>query len=320
MQHRYGVTVPFDPIPLSEHRSLYGEAADLGYTDVWSAEVNGHDAFTPLALAAAWEPRLRLGTAIVPVFTRGPAVLAQSAASLASAAPGRVAIGVGTSTPAIVERWNGLDFDRPYQRTRDVVRFLRAALAGEKVREEYETFTVKGFQLAVELEEPPQLLVAGLRPGMLHLAARESDGAITNYLSPGDVPQVAAEVGPDKELVARIFVAPSDDAETLRPLGKMLLASYLTVPVYRAYQEWLGRGDALGETWERWEAGDRQGAIAAVPDAVVDDLIVHGTPQRCRERIRAYHDAGITTSTLAILPAPGVDIRQALRDLAPDAD
>src|SRR5271170_3105203 len=94
----YGITVPLDGIPLSEHRECYEELVELGYTDAWSSEADGTDAFTHLALAAAWAPTLRLGTAIVPAHTRGPALLAQSAAALAEAAPGRFALGIGTSS------------------------------------------------------------------------------------------------------------------------------------------------------------------------------------------------------------------------------
>src|SRR5918996_116699 len=140
---RYGMTIPFDDAPLHQQRDRIVELADLGYTDVWSAEANGTDAFTPLALASAWAPRLRLGTAIVPVYTRGPATLAMSAATLASAAPGRFAPGIGTSSNVIVERWNGIPFEEPYKRVRDTVRFLHEALRGEKVTESYATFEVK---------------------------------------------------------------------------------------------------------------------------------------------------------------------------------
>src|SRR3546814_11391438 len=89
MDARYGMTIPFDGVPLHAQREWIVELEDLGYTDVWSAEANGADAFTPLALASVWAPSLRLGTAIVPAFTRGPACMAQSVASLADAAPGR---------------------------------------------------------------------------------------------------------------------------------------------------------------------------------------------------------------------------------------
>src|SRR4029450_8337232 len=183
---RYGMTIPFDGIPLHEQRDWIVELADLGYTDVWSSEANGADAFTPLALTSVWAPSLRLGTATprpapprapLPPFTRGPGCLAQSVGSLAQAAPGRVALGVGTSSNVIVEGWNGIPFDQPYQRTRDLVRFLRQALAGEKVSQEYDTFSVRSFRLGVVPPEPVPILVAALREGMLRLAGREGGGA-----------------------------------------------------------------------------------------------------------------------------------------------
>src|ERR1700728_991929 len=136
----YGMTVPFDGVPLAAHREWYQDLVDLGYTDLWSSEADGTDAFTPLALAAAWTPTLRVGTAIVPDLTRGPALMAQSVAALAEAAPGRFAFGIGTSSNVIVEGWNGIPFEEPYKRTRDLVRFLRQALTGEKVDFKSETF------------------------------------------------------------------------------------------------------------------------------------------------------------------------------------
>src|SRR4051812_38420115 len=116
---RYGITIPLSGLPMADQREWIKEIEDLGYTDVWSAEVDGVDAFTPLVLAAQWAPNLRLGTAIAPVFTRGPALIAQSAAALGDVAPGRFALGIGASSNVIVERWNAMPFDEPYQRTRD---------------------------------------------------------------------------------------------------------------------------------------------------------------------------------------------------------
>ena len=273
---RYGMTVPLDGVPLADHREIYQELADLGYTDLWSSEANGTDAFIPLALAAAWTPSLRLGCAIVPAYTRGPGLMAMSVAAMAEAAPGRFAFGIGTSSNVIVENWNDIPFDQPYKKTRDMVRFLKRALTGEKMDDSYDTFTVKGFRLGRPLspEQMPQILVAALRPGMLHLAGREADGAIINWLSADDVTQVVAEVGPGKEVVARIFVCPSEDTETVRAMGRFAIAAYLNVPVYAAFHEWLGRGDHLKGMWEAWRAGDRKAATAAIPDEVVDALIV----------------------------------------------
>jgi probable F420-dependent oxidoreductase len=317
---RLGMTIPFDGVPLHAQRGLIEELADRGYTDVWSAEVSGADAFTPLALAATWAPSLRLGTAIVPAFTRGPATIAQSAAAMAQAAPGRFVLGIGTSSNVIVEDWNGIRFERPYQLTRDVVRFVRAALTGAKVTEDYESFSIRSFTLGLRLDEPVPILVAALRPGMLRLAGREADGAIINWLSADDVRRVVPIVtgagdGSRKEIVARIFVAPIADPETARGIARRAVAAYLNVPVYAAFHEWLGRGDRLAGMWERWRAGDRRAALDAVPDDVVDELVVWGTPEACRRHIERYRANGVDTPMIALLP--GCDPAQALRDLAP---
>lgn len=337
----YGVTIPFAGVPLPEQRELVAALPGLGYTDVWSAEAGGADAFTPLALASVWAPELRLGTAIVPVFTRGAATLAQSCAALAAAAPGRVAIGLGTSTEVIVRGWNGLPFDRPYARVRDTLRFLRPALAGERVSERYETFAVSGFRLQLVPPEPPKLLLAALRPGMLRLAGQAADGAILNWLAAEDVPTVTRYVHaggpgkeipgkeipgtevpgkeiPGKEIVARIFVLADEDADRARATARPLVAAYLTVDVYRRFHEWLGRGEALAPMWRAWAAGDRAAAAAAVPDEVVDALVVHGPPDRCREHLRRYADAGVTTPVLALVPTPAAPpLPDLLRALAP---
>ena len=315
----YGMTIPFDGVPLHAQRDWIVELADLGYTDVWSSEANGADGFTPLVLASTWAPTLRLGSAIVPAFTRGPATLAQCVASLADAAPGRVAFGIGTSSNVIVERWNDIPFTEPYKKTRDTVRFLRTALTGAKVKEDYDTFSVNGFKLGLVPEEQPKILIAALREGMLRLAGREGDGAIVNWLGADDVRTVAPHVhqgGEDKEVVARIFVAPTTDRDLVLNYGRFAIAAYLTVPVYAEFHRWLGRGEMLQPMWDHWAAGDRQAALAAIPEELVDTLIVHGTPEACREHIARYQENGVTTPALAILPF-GLDQRQAIRDLAP---
>ncbi len=319
---RYGITIPLPGVPLAEQRPLIESLPDLGYTDVWSSEVDGADAFTPLVLANAWAPALRLGTAIVPVYTRGPALLAQSAATLAGLAPGRFALGLGTSSDVIVEQWNGTPFERPYQRVRDTVRFLRQALSGAKVSEEYETFAVRNFRLSAPPPTAPDILVAALRPGMLKLAGREADGAILNWLAATDVEIVAGHVRQaapaeaTREIAARIFVIPTKDQDAARALGRQLIAAYLNVPVYRAFHEWLGRTDQLTPMWTMWAEGNRKGAAASVPNEVVDALIIHGDPAKCREHIQRYVEAGVSTPIIALLPGTG-DVSQQVRDLAP---
>ena len=313
---RYGITIPFDGVTLVEHRRWFRELVELGYTDVWSAETDGTDGFTPLALAAAWEPELRLGVAIIPAYTRGPALLAQSVAAMAEAAPGRFAFGLGTSSDVIVGRWNAAQFVEPYKRVRDTIRFLRSALAGEKVDPEYDTFTVRGFRLARPVEHPPPIFLAALRSGMLHLAGREADGVIVNWLSAEDVATVKPEVGADIPMAARIFVCPSEDVDTVRKLGRRMIAAYLNVGVYADFHRWLGRGPVLEPMWEAWQAGDRKRALEVIPDEVVDSLIVHGSYDECRAHIGRYVANGIDIPIMAVMPI-GMELGEAIRGLAP---
>jgi probable F420-dependent oxidoreductase len=302
---RVGLTIPMVSRPLSDQQEILTRARELGYTDLWSSETAEADAFTPLAQAAAWEPNMRLGTAIAPVYTRGPALLAMSFAAMAQAAPGRFVAGIGASSPAIVEAWNDLEFDRPWHRVRDMIRFLRKAMTGEKVTEEYATFRVDGFRLGYVPECQPPIYVAALREGMLRLAGREGDGAILNWLSAGDIERVAPivrESGEEKEIVARIVVIPSEDADEVRRHARRHIAAYLNVPAYAAYHEWLGRGDALREMWHAWASGDRKAAVAAVSDEVIDELFIHGSAEACRAHIQRYVTAGVTTPVLALVP------------------
>lgn len=314
-QARWGMTLPLHGVPLADQRELVTSMPDFGYTDAWSAELNGVDAFTPLTLAAQWAPQLRLGTAIVGIYTRAPVALAVSAGTLASLAPGRFVMGIGTSSKVAVEQWNGIPFVKPYQRSRDMLRFLREALAGGKVSHEYETFSVDGFRLDPAPEVPPALALAALRPGMVRLAAAEAGIAITNWLSPADVPRVREVAGPDCELVARIFLCPTEDAGTARFIGRRVIAAYLTVPVYAAFHQWLGRGDVIAPMLAAWNSGDRKGALDAIPDALVDELVIHGPLEHCRDRVAEYHATGLDTPVISILPTPGLDIAEGVRKL-----
>jgi probable F420-dependent oxidoreductase len=315
---RWGITIPLAGLPLREQRDVVASLPDLGYTDAWTGEAGGTDGFTPLVLASQWAPALRLGTAIVPAFTRGPATVAMSAATLAGLAPGRFALGIGTSSDVIVRNWNGIPFEEPYARVRDLLRFLRPALAGEKVDHEYPSFAIRSFRLPEAADPVPPVLLAALRPGMLRLAGREADGAILNWLTADDVRTVAPHVRghgrPDAELVARIFVLPDVPAEQARGIGRRAIAAYLNVPVYRAFHEWLGRTELAG-MWRLWGEGDRRAALEAIPDDVVDRLILHGPAGSVREQVRAYVEAGVSTPVL--MPLGGGDPVATVRALAP---
>jgi probable F420-dependent oxidoreductase len=316
MTSRYGITIPFEGVTLLEHREWFHRLADLGYSDVWSAEVDGADGFSPLLVAALTETRLNLGVAVTPVYTRGPGLMAMSIAAMAEVAGGRFIMGLGASSQPVVERWNGITYDRPYARTRDTLRFVKRALDGEKIDEAFETFEVHGFKLSRPVIERPPILLGALRPGMLRLAGREADGAILNWLAVEDVAQCRAEVGDGKTIAARLFVIPTEDADTARFIARRMISSYLTVPTYAEFHRWLGRGEALSPMWEAWAAGDRKLANEVIPDSVIDELVIHGSYDACREHVLRYIEAGIEVPTIAIVPF-GVDLKEAVEGLAP---
>jgi probable F420-dependent oxidoreductase len=332
MRKRWSLSVPMEGSALPELAEVAREAERLGYTDAWSFEVDGVDGFTPLAVIGL-ATSMRVGIAIANVYTRGPATLASTAAGLADVAPGRFVLGIGAGSQPIVESWNGGKFSRPATRVREMAQFLRAALAGERVVFKGETFTVDGFRLTKAPAGPVPIYIAALREGMLRVAGQVGDGVVLNWLSPDDVPrsvgvvrEAARQAGRDPaaiEVTARLFVNLDPPGPASDLVVRRHIAAYLNVPVYRAFQEWLGRGDALGPMWRAWAAGDRKGAVSAIPERVMDDLIPRGGLPALKARIQRYLDQGIDTAFLSLMttepdPAKKRELMlNALRALAP---
>jgi len=331
-QKRWSLSVPMDELSLTEHIKIVREAERSGYTDAWSMEVDGIDCFAPLA-AIAQATKLRVGTAIANVYTRGPATLAMSAAGLAELAPGRFCLGIGAGSAPIVEFWNGGKFARPATRVRETIAFLRQAFSGERVTFEGETFTVKGFRFSRPPKEAIPIHVGALRPMMLRIAGKYADGAIVNWLAAADakksvavVRKAAQEAGrnpDDVEITARLFISVDPPSPVVDTGIRRHINAYLNVPVYKAFHEWLGRSAALGPMWDAWASGDRKGAVAAVPQEVINDLIVLGSPDEMKAQVQRYFDAGVDTAFLQMQsfesdPAKKREnILNAVRNLAP---
>lgn len=173
---RWSLSVPMEGYSLAEHAGIARELEALGYTDAWSFEVDGVDAFSPLAVIAL-SSNMRVGTAIANVFTRGPATLVQQAAGIAEIAPNRFEFGIGAGSQPIVEQWNNGSFDKPATRVKEMVQFARQALRGERVVFEGKTFQVNGFRLTRPPSYEVPIHVAALREGMLRVAGEVADGS-----------------------------------------------------------------------------------------------------------------------------------------------
>jgi probable F420-dependent oxidoreductase len=310
MGTRWGLTLPLPGTSLADHEEHVRRAEAAGYTDLWSGETAGPDGFTPLALSAAWTERMRLGTGIVGVFQRGPALLAQEAAALASASRGRFVLGIGSSSDRIVEGWNGIPFERPLTRVRETLDFLQTALAGER--------TSTGFKLEAPPREPVPVVLAALRGKMLELAVERAAGAFTNFLPLGGLPKVTAQLedAPEGfELLCRFFCIPGE-REQAEPLARFMFSSYITVPVYTAFYRWLGYGEQIDPMIAAWEAGDRQAAAAAAPWELIEEMFVFGTPEEMKERLAAFVAGGITLPILTPI-VPPEKLGEAIAALAP---
>jgi probable F420-dependent oxidoreductase len=307
--NRWGLTLPLPATSLHDHEGLVRRAEAAGYTDLWSGETNGPDGFTPLALSAAWTESARLGTGVVGVFQRGPALLAQEAAALADASGGRFVLGIGSSSDRIVEGWNGIPFEKPLSRVRDTVEFLRAALDGER--------TESGFKLEAAPADRVPIVLAALRGKMLELAVERADGAFTNFLPLSGLQKVVGQLdgAPDGfELLCRFFCLPGE-REAVEPLARFMFSSYITVPVYEAFYRWLGYGEQIDPMVAAWQAGDRQKAAAEAPWELIEDMFIFGEPAAMRERLEAFVEGGITLPVLTPIGPPDQlgDLIEALR-------
>src|SRR5437588_316460 len=296
-RRRWGLTVPFTGVPLSEHPELYKRAEALGYDDLWSGETpNGTDGFTPLAQAAAVTERLRLVTGIVNPFTRGPGVLAQSAAALQEASGGRFVLGLGSSSDVLVERFNGMRFERPLSKVREAVEALRPVLSVPAEK------GFGGLRLERPVTEPVPIVLAALRGKMLALAAEVADGAFTNFLPLSGLPQVvqalregeraAGREEGSTELACRFFIVPLP-AEQGIAMARQMFAAYGSVPVYASFFRWLGWSEQLDPMVEAYEAGDRKLAAERASEDLIKQIFVFGSPEEIKARLEEFVAGGI---------------------------
>ena len=306
---RHGITIPLEAFQNPHFVDLVRTAERCGYVDAWSFESYTTDAFAPLAAAAMLAPKMRLGTAIVPVFTRPPGLIAMSAATVQQLSGGRLILGLGTSTPVIVQQWMGVPFEHPLTRVRETVAAVRKSLSGEKVTLRGKTVQINGFRMNVTLDTPVPIYLGAQGAKMLRLVGEIADGLITNFITPGTLPGMIAHVregqraaGKDTnaplDVVCRILVAIDEDTDALRGELRRHLTAYMTVPQYNNFFREIGFEREATAAAEAWNAGDRKAALAAVPDRMLEEIYVFGSLDHCRARLAEYTKAGVTATAL----------------------
>ena len=305
---RNGITLPFEPFQGRHFPELVRAADRCGYTDAWSYESFSSDAFAPIAAASMLSDKLRFGCAIIPVFTRPAPLIAMSAVTTNQLAGGRFILGLGISTPNIVEQWMGVPFRKPVTMMRETVEALRAIFRGEKVTMSGKMVKINGFRLDTAITHPPKIYIGAQGAKMLRLAGEIGDGVIVNFITPETVApmldntrdgmRAAGKDPAGLDVVCRIICAVDEDEAVARTLFRRSLTAYVTVPQYNKFFREIGYEKEATIAIDSWNAGDRKKALETIPDEMVEKIFVFGSAEKCRRRLDDYARAGITTTAL----------------------
>lgn len=333
MTERLGVTIGLEGGALANELSLCAGAIELGYTDIWSAEAGAADAFSPLAAVARVGGDARLGTAIVPAFTRPPALLAMSAATMQNLTEGRFILGLGTSSSIIVQKWMGQSFAKPLARLRETVEVLRDLFAGKKVTSLDTSFQIRDFRLQLDPSAPIPIYLAALGPRACRLAGEVADGVIFFLKTPHGVRQAldwvaqgARAAGRDPtelDCVIRLPIAVDEDRDLLAAALRRFLVTYAMVDVYNGSLAQQGFADEATGIVKAWRAGERDRAASSVTDEMLDQLTIAGDVEMCKVKLQAFRAAGVDTPVvLPMSVAPDAEERrrrleQAVSGMAP---
>lgn len=300
---------------LPQQAELAAFAEHQGLTGVWMSEVNGADAITQAASAITATQSARVGTAIIPIQTRDPLLMAMTAQSLSDLSGGRFVLGLGTSTTVIVEDWHGRPWGKPLAGTREFVSLVRALLAGERVSAEG-AFPMKRASLARRGAAPIPIYLAALNDGMMRLAAEIADGVILNFVSARQVRRsvellrkVRAERSLDGPFEVCVFfrATVTDDSPASLSRYQQEMLTYLMSPVYQKFFEADGWGDLCRSTVKLWTGGEREAALAGIPQAFIEERALLGRAPALKAQLAEYADAGMDTAFILPVPRPGAD-------------
>ena len=321
---KLGINIGYSGASLHIPMDLVLRVEAMGYDSVWTAEAYGSDAVTPLAYLAAKTTRIKLGTAILQIPARTPAMCAMTMSTLDALSGGRVLVGLGLSGPQVVEGWHGVPYGKPTARTREYVEILRKIWA----RDEPVSYQGQEYQLpytgpgATGLGKPLKSILHGrqlpvylatMGPVNIRTTAELADGWLPIWFSPKRMslfrPHLEdgfARAGDGKswtdfDIAAGCTVAIGDDVKSLLAMQKPHLALYMGGMGAREknfHNEMAikyGYGEAAARIQELYLAGRKQEAADAVPDELCDEMSLVGPVERIKERYRAWEDAGVTT-------------------------
>ena len=303
---------------LRENIELATLAERVGWRGFWVAEATGADAVATAAAVAARLESSRVGTAILPMQTRDPLLLAMAATSIGQIAAGGFVLGLGTSTPLIIEDWHATPWGAsPLELTRECVDLVRRFLAGERITTDAGRWRYRRAQLSAHPSGTTPVYLAALNDRMLELAGEIADGVILNFVTLADVAHAkrrvaagAARVGRDLagfEFMVFFRATVTHDYEEVRERYQRELFTYVMAPVYQRMFAREGYGDACQEVQALWRAGERQRALDRIPPELIRERTLIGTAAEIAERLRAYADAGVDSTITFPVAIPDRD-------------
>ena len=293
--------------PTGVDRALWAERE--GYGSVWVPDGGGKmHALTLAGALAAKTERVKIVLGVVPVYTHTPAVLASGAMTLAHLAPGRIVMGLGASSHAMMEGWHGIPFVKPLTRVRETVQVLRRMLDGERVDFAGETLSTRGFRLNPPPSHRVPIYLAALRPRMLELAGEVADGVVLHLAPLQALPKMLEHVATgarragralsDVDVVCRFNVLLSEDLAAGLREARRALVPYYSTPVYNKFLAWCGFEQEARQISEGFQEGNREKTNSALSDALLQQLCVVGDADGCRAQVRAYLAAGVDTPVI----------------------
>ena len=307
-------------------------AESLGYDRVWLPETWGRDAITVLATIAERTESVGVGASVLPVYSRSPAILGQSAATLQELSGGRFRLGLGPSGPIVIQNWHGVEYREPLRYTRETVEVVSAVLSGEVVDYEGEFFDLSGFRLRCDAPEPaPAVDVSGMGPKAVELAGRFADGWHAIMLTRDGMRDRIEDLERGAELADRdpgdvrvmrtLGCCALEDGEHARALARQHLAFYVggMGTFYRDSLVRQGHEDVAHEIAELWAEGEREAAVDAISDDLLDSLSAAGTPDRVRELLAEWEAVdGIDAISVSFPRGANLDeIDETLEALSP---
>lgn len=288
-------------------------AEQRGYDSIWLPESVGRESLTELTALALSSERIRIGTGIIPAFTRRPTMAAAALATTATLAPGRVILGVGIGHRDHQEAGHGVHFHQPLQHVREFVTIARRILRDGRI-DAYtgDAYTIARFQLDTPPPQPVPVYIAALRPQMLRLAGEIADGVLMNWATLPYIPQAIEYIRQGAESAGRslaeiqiacyLRTCVTDNPAQVEQASRTQIARYGSMVYYRQYFASIGFAAEAADLERAWQQQDQEAAARAVTAEMIRTLTIYGSADACRQRLQAYRDAGLQLPIIAPFP------------------